>query len=184
MARSTLEDNPYERAKIEYSKMHQPTVTKVDSFDEPEEDPDDDEEEDIEDEEIRDEAGMTESEHLARRKVDRTQPYLIDDIEYSEGAPHHDKVSLYYYILDDVLCEGSEEIIDDIDNTVGYDALNALDMQTTVWVRNERLAIDYEVISLRSSYAETVHGLRQEAAMTPRERYMKQKQRREKDGRE
>ena len=76
----------------------------------------------------------------------------------------------------------NEEIIDDIESVVGYDALAMLDMQTTVWVRNEPLGIDYEIIALNKSYQETVDGIKREAMMTPRERYEYNQRQKEQHG--
>lgn len=123
---------------------------------EPEGVPDDEEEDD---EPLTDDAGMTEQDHLAINEVKRTDPYIIEEEEYSNDFAHHDKLSLYYYTLDDVLTEENGDVIDDIEEVVGYAALAVLDMQTMVWVRNERLAGDYEIISMRKSYAETIHGI-------------------------
>jgi hypothetical protein len=123
----------------------------------------------------RDAAGMTEAE--ISPEIDRTQPYVIDDEEFTNGFPQHEKVSLYYYKVDDVLAEENEEVVTDIDNTIGYDAMNQFDMQTTVWVRNEPLGIDYEVVSINKSYAETVAGFK--APMTPREVYLAKQKKRE-----
>jgi len=182
--RSSLDNNPYEQAKRKYKLggidfSNTQRIEPDGAPDEDEEDPDDE----LDDGELRDDAGKTEKEMMDLTKINRTRPYLIDDREYSEEFDHHDKVSLYYYRIDDVLTEENEEIIDNVDGIVGYDALSALDMQTTVWVRNEPLGIDYEIIGINKTYAETVLGIKQDGAMTPRERYVQQRKKRsEKDG--
>lgn len=112
--------------------------------------------------------------------VDRTEPYLISDREYSEEFPEHDKISLYYYTFDDVLCNENEEPMDDIDGTVGQDAMAELsDGTMCVWVRNEPLSIDYEICAVRNSYAQAVHGINLNENLSPRERYLRQQKRRE-----
>ena len=91
--------------------------------------------------------------------VDRTQPYVINADEFSNCFDHHDKISLYYYSMDDVLADESDEVIDEIEDVIGFDSLNVFDTQTTVWVRNEPMATDFEVICLHQSYAATKHGI-------------------------
>jgi len=113
--------------------------------------------------------------------VNRTTPYLISDIEFTEEFDHHDKISLYYYRVDDILCGDDEEMIEDIEESCGYEALSKLDMQTTVWVRNEPLCTDYEIISFNKSYAEVVHGIIPEQ-LSPREKHLRDMKRREKNG--
>jgi len=159
LTRSSLDSNLNERAKKNYNL--------VGIKSEPEED-----------EEVTDAAGKTEEE-MDLSKIDRTQPYIIDDREFSEEFDHHDKVSLYYYRVDDVLCDEHEETIEDIEEKIGYEALSLLDMQTTVWVRNEPLCLDYEIVSISKSYAESVHGIRTESNLSPREQYLKQQKRRD-----
>ncbi len=166
LTRSSLDGNPYEQAKRNYNLAgikHEET----DADEEEEEQP------------VTDAAGKTEEE-MDLTQVDRTMPYIIDDQEFTNEFDHHDKISLYYYKVDDVLCDEHEEVINDIEEKVGYDALAALDMQTTVWVRNEPLCIDYEIISINKAYAELVHGIGVEPNLSPREAYLrKQKKRRE-----
>lgn len=181
MARKSIE-NPYEAAKRNYNLIKPTKVEDVEPVGTPDEDVDEDEDSE-EDDELRDDAGMSEQDHLDLTKIDRTQPYLIDDREYTDEFPHHDKVSLYYYRDDDVLCEeDNEEPIDDIEGTVSYDALSVLDMQTTVWVRNEPLGIDYEIIGVRGSYSESILGVRRQEIMTPRERYVMEQRKKDRNG--
>lgn len=163
LVRSSLDSNINEQAKKNYNLV---SMKK-------------DEEDDEEiDEPVTDAAEKTEEE-MDLTQVDRTMPYIIDDQEFTNEFDHHDKIFLYYYRGDDVLCDEHEEVINDIEETVGYDALAALDMQTTVWVRNEPLCIDYEIISINKSYAEAVHGVVLEQNLSPRERYNRQQKRRE-----
>jgi len=105
--------------------------------------------------------------------TDKTQPYLIDSEEFADTFDNHEKVCLYYYRIDDVLTEENEEVLMDRENVVGFEAIKELDIEPTVWVRNERLDIDYEIMALNKSYQETVHGIDMEDNLSPRERYMK-----------
>jgi hypothetical protein len=147
---STIINNSNEQAKMNYHLVSAKPQTETD-------------------EPLTDAAGKTEEE-MDLSKVDRTRPYIIDDREFNDEFEHHDKISLYYYAVDDVLCDEDEEVIKDIDNTVGFEALEAFDRQTTVWVRNEPLTIDYEIICINKSYAESVGKVE-----SPRERYLKEK---------
>ena len=186
LTRSTLENDPYEKAKRDYHKISSSKEVETKKNKSTSDNTEQSDEEDCSDEDNElDDAGKSEQDMLDLTKVDRTIPYIINDREFAEEFDHHDKISLYYYRVDDVLCEENEEIIDNIEGTIGYDALTALDMQTTVWVRNEPLAIDYEVIALNSSFAESVHGVHiqeNNRILTPRERYNeRQQKRREKE---
>lgn len=159
LIRSSLDDNPYEQAKRNYNisgtgKTRLKSVSDEEAGDEP----------------LTDAAGKTEYE-MNPANPNKDLPYVITVDEFTDEFDQHDKVSLYYYKVDDVLCDEQEEVINEVEDTVGYNALSALDMQTTVWVRNERLRIDYEIIALNKSYAEQVHGVGTESKnLTPRER--------------
>lgn len=155
--------NPYEAAKTHYN-LSSATLSSVPDEDYPEET----------------DVGAGEE-----REVPETEefevpiyPYVITSDQFLEDSDKYDKVSLYYYSLDDVLCDEQEEVIDDIDDTVGYDALAILDMQTSVWVRNERLHIDYEILSVKQTYAEAVLGIENKPNQTPREKYEQRAKRR------
>lgn len=171
LIRNSFENNPNERAKRNYNLYS--SKSKDESDNESEKTEDDDEEN------VDAEVDVTVT------GVDMAledKPYIITDEEYNNEHDDYDKISLYYYVLDDTLCEENEEIIDDIDAVVGYDSLNLLSTQTTVWVRNERLQADYEIIGLNQSYSQTVAGF-QEKNLTPREQYeFRNKTRRDDDG--
>lgn len=86
-------------------------------------------------------------------------PYVISEEEFSDGMPHFDKVGLYFYSIDGVLCDDDESLIHNIDEVVGDDAIEDLDTDSVAYVRNERLAIDYEITRLNASYQQSVLGI-------------------------
>lgn len=138
------------------------------------------EDEDDEDDEIdTDAAGYSERDHeetYVERDltgVDRTKPYIISDQEFCEEFPHHDKVSLYYYLDDGTLCGEDEEILPDVVNTVGLEVLDIVRAERLAWVRNEPLGIDFEICYVRNSYLEAVLGVRPDNDI-PREGYKKE----------
>jgi hypothetical protein len=85
---------------------------------------------------------------------------------------------LYYYREDEILAHEDEEVVEDPNAVIGMEALESLDTEATVWVRNEPMGIDYEIVALNKSYSEMVGGI----SLTPREKYLKQ--RRREDGEE
>lgn len=105
--------------------------------------------------------------------IDRQRPYEISADEFANEFPDHDKISLYYYAYDDTLCFENEELVDDIDGKIGMDIFEALGEESTVWVRNEPLGLDYEICLVNQSYAKEVHGATNDGALSPRERYIR-----------
>ena len=154
LVRSSLERNPVERAKRAY---HLGATRNKENI------PLDDENVETEDEENLteedDELAVT-GEEVVTTYPSTNRVYCISGDEYENDCPDYDKLSLYYYVVDDVLCDDKEEIIDDIEDYICYDALDMLSMQTTVWVRNEKLRTDFEVISVNKSYAKLISRLR------------------------
>ena len=105
----------------------------------------------------------------ARRKSEnmkKGEPYLIEPEEYIEGPEDYDRQALYYYSEDRVLCEDDDKEVEDEEACVGFDYEDKLDMQTTCWVRNDRLRVLYEIHRIDDSYKKSVLNVRE----TPRER--------------
>ena len=89
-------------------------------------------------------------------------PYVIHVVEYHESNLHFDKSTIYYYDLDDTLVDENEEPIADVDAIIGDGLMrfgDGSDDPDIVYVRNEKLGIDYEVIRVEKSYQETVLGM-------------------------
>jgi hypothetical protein len=83
---------------------------------------------------------------------------IISVEHYNETRPEYDKEILYFYEDDEVLVTEGEEIIDDVNETVGPSALLSFGEMSEdpeiVYVRNDNRRVDYEVIRLSKSYAE------------------------------
>lgn len=97
---------------------------------------------------------------------DDNEPHVITIEQFSEECDQYDKSTIYYYEDDDVLADENEEVIIDVDSIVGGEALTSFgegsEDSEVVYVRNDRLQIDYEIIRLSKSYKETVLGFTDE----------------------
>lgn len=91
------------------------------------------------------------------------EPYVISIEEFTEEFDEFDKITLYYYELDDTLTDESEEVIPNVEELIGIDALSEFGGESgshdIVYVRNPQYGADYEVIRLTKSYQETVLGI-------------------------
>jgi hypothetical protein len=102
----------------------------------------------------------------AAEKAQRSplRPYVIHREEREEQQAY-DSVTYTYYEQDDVLCNERDEIIDETDREkiVGETNLERFghgsDDPYIVYVRNNQLSMDIEVVRSPNSYAEEVHGL-------------------------
>ena len=86
---------------------------------------------------------------------DVERPYVISPDEYGEYHGY-DTISLTLY-ADGVLTDDQDEIIDNIDEIVGEDSLNHFGEyeDDSVFVRNDRLKCDYEILLDSSTYEGT-----------------------------
>lgn len=89
--------------------------------------------------------------------------YVLHRDEFGEGD--YETTNLTYYAGDDVLADSSDRIIDDQRKLVG-DTMDRFGHGSgddgTVYVRNETLGIDMEVVRADKTYAEEVHGFKHE----------------------
>jgi hypothetical protein len=83
----------------------------------------------------------------------RTDPYLIDDVQFMEDCEHHEKITLCWH-SDNILADENEEVIEDPAEAVGLDNLKEFDDCETdcIYVRNCNTGIDYEIIRVVTSY--------------------------------
>lgn len=89
--------------------------------------------------------------------VEEEAPYVISPDEYGE-IYDYDQIELTYY-ADGVLTDDTDEVIDDVDDTVGLDSLNHFGdyEEDAVHVRNDERKCDYEILrDLRNYYGDIV----------------------------
>ena len=95
-------------------------------------------------------------------RVDK--PYVITAESFTDEHPDFEKLSLAYYDDDDTLADEQEEVITDVYELIGDEALTRFgdgsEDPDIVFVRNERLGVDYEIARLFRSYAEAIMGLK------------------------
>lgn len=101
------------------------------------------------------------------------EPYILTFEEFmDDGRDNRIQATLTYYEDDDILADDREAPVEDIENTVGPDALTHFGYGSNdphiVYVRNERLDIDFEIIRNLGNYTEIVHGIDQEPIRTSR----------------
>ena len=92
------------------------------------------------------------------KPVDLDEPYVISPDEFGE-FDDYEQISLTYYEGDGFLADDMDELVDDIENVVGFESLNHFGEyeEDAVHVRNDRLKADYEILVDTRSYRE-VHG--------------------------
>lgn len=93
---------------------------------------------------------------------DTEVPYVLTQEEFLEAEPGYDQVTITYYEGDDVLADEKDQIINDVDNTIGVGNLSHFGLYVgdpnLVYIRNERLELDFEVLKSDGKYTEQVLG--------------------------
>lgn len=98
------------------------------------------------------------------RKRSPLRPYVIHRDEREE-RPSYDEVTFTYYDTDDVLCNEKDEVIgagEERNKLVGETNLNKFGHGSgdanIVYIRNDALEMQFEIVRSPNSYAEEVHG--------------------------
>lgn len=93
-----------------------------------------------------------------------TEPYIISKSEYDAGEKEYDQEELTYYEGDDTLADSKGKHIPDQDETVGDMNLHRFGHgsgdNNVLYVRNDRLELDFVVLKSTGEYAKEVLGLR------------------------
>lgn len=89
-------------------------------------------------------------------------PYTIHRDEWVEGKEDHEQRQMTYFEGDDVICDEQDNVVEDQDAVVGLGNLARFGHGSRdpekVYVRNEEMKIDIEVIHTDAKYAMVVHG--------------------------
>jgi hypothetical protein len=87
------------------------------------------------------------------------KPYIITHDEYFAAEKEYDTQSLTYYEDDDTLVNENDKPVDDLD-LVGEDHLarfgHGSKDRKIVYVRNDKLGIDFEIVLAKGSYLEAL----------------------------
>jgi gas vesicle protein len=92
----------------------------------------------------------------------RQVPYVIHLDEFRQNEPEHEQVTYTYYEQDDILADSHDMTIDDMDKVIGIANLerwgHGSQDVNIVYIRNEVLSLDLEIVRDRGSYAEQTSG--------------------------
>lgn len=99
-------------------------------------------------------SGMGDDRDNDREVDDIYRPYVIMPEEFGNNMDY-EMVSLTYY-ADGVLADELDNIIEDVDDTIGEDSLNHFGQyeDDSVFVRNDRLECDYEILRDERRYVD------------------------------
>ncbi|QFP95447.1 hypothetical protein SEA_MAKAI_55 [Arthrobacter phage Makai] len=95
---------------------------------------------------------------------DKDEPYIIPVQAYMDGEEMFEQYTLTYYAGDKTLViEDSDEVIEDVDQTVGFHNLHNFGIESgnddTVYVRNPKKEAEYEILRDEGKYHEKVQGV-------------------------
>lgn len=84
------------------------------------------------------------------------KPYVIFPEEFGEDE-EYEKISLTYY-ADQVLADENDELVEDVEGAVGFKSLTHFGEyeDDSVFVRNDRLKCDYEILLDQRTYSDVV----------------------------
>ena len=90
------------------------------------------------------------------------RPYIITWEQFFDEKDNYDKLNLDYYAGDNTLADTNDAPIPDVVALVGPDALDNFGLgsheENVVYVRNDKLAIDFEIVRKDISYSVYVLG--------------------------
>ena len=94
---------------------------------------------------------------IEEESKDMETPYVISPDEFGE-MDDYENISLVYY-ADNVLVDDDDVLMEDIDDVVGLDSLNHFGEyeEDSVFVRNDRLKCDYEILVDRRKYSDVIN---------------------------
>lgn len=104
-------------------------------------------------------------------------PFRIPTVEFFDDSNEFSKITITYYEGDDTLADDRDGILPDIDSVIGRDAVHNFgadsDNKDIVYIRNEALTTDFEVVREEGSYAQLVLGVRDFRDKVPKIRKMR-----------
>lgn len=107
----------------------------------------------ISEEEPEEETSTDISEPETEKEEAPKPPYVISPDAFGEAG--YDQISFAYY-ADHILTDENDDIVEDVEGTVGFESLNHFGEyeDDSVFVRNERLKVDFEILLDRRKYSD------------------------------
>jgi flagellar basal body-associated protein FliL len=100
-----------------------------------------------------------------KEKRDRTEeaPYILTKDEFMENDSEYTQSTVTYFGGDKVLIDSREDMIEEVDMTVGEGNLERFGHGSgdpnVLYVRNDRLELEFEILLSRGKYSKEVAGL-------------------------
>lgn len=88
-----------------------------------------------------------------------SKPYVIPPEQFGDEEDY-DQISLTYY-SDQVLADENDEIIEDVEETIGFESLTHFGEyeDDSVFVRNDEKKCDYEILMDQRLYSDVIKGM-------------------------
>ena len=98
----------------------------------------------------------TKKEEANEESMDIDTPYVIQPEEVGE-FDDYEIIGLTYY-ADQVLTDEDDKLVEDIEDTIGFDSLSRFGEyeDDSVFVRNDRLKCDYEILLDQRKYSDVI----------------------------
>ncbi len=92
-----------------------------------------------------------------KKSMNNDRPYIIIPEEFSDDFEDYEKITLTYY-ADHFLADDNDQLIENIDDIVGFESLNCFKKyeDDSVFVRNDRLKCDYEILLDQRTYSNVI----------------------------
>jgi hypothetical protein len=101
-------------------------------------------------------------EEAERRATKPNEPFVITADEFNENETDYEQQCLTYYDGDDVLADQQDQPIPEIDKVIGYENLlrfgHGSGDPMLVFIRNNKLEVDFEVTHSDGKFAKEVLG--------------------------
>lgn len=99
---------------------------------------------------------------IADRELNPNIPYTISFEEFNENNVEHEQATMTYYAMDDTLVDSQDKPVDNTEGIVGDDNLSRFGHGSgdpnVVYVRNEKIDMDFEIVRSNGSYQKEVFG--------------------------
>jgi hypothetical protein len=101
-------------------------------------------------------AGSENKKDGKEERITLDKPYVISPDEFCE-SDEYEKISLAYY-ADQILADDNDDLIDDPEDVVGFESLSRFGEyeDDSVFVRNDRLKRDYEILLDQRKYSDVI----------------------------